>query len=73
MTVVPKNAALRPATLAFFLRLVHDDSGQDIVEYALIAAVMGLASVAGIHGLAASVTNYFNIITSGFNSATATT
>lgn len=27
-------------------RLVHDDSGQDLVEYALLTAVIGLASAA---------------------------
>lgn len=70
--VVPIGAAPLHATIAACLRLLRDDSGQDLIEYALIAAVMGFASVAGIHGLAASVTNYFNIITGGFNNATAT-
>jgi pilus assembly protein Flp/PilA len=69
--VVPAGAASPNATFAACLRLLRDDSGQDLIEYALIAAVMGFASVAGIHGLAASVTNYFNIITGGFNHATA--
>jgi Flp pilus assembly pilin Flp len=69
--VVFSGAASQHAALAACLRFVRDERGQDLIEYALIAAVMGFASVAGIHGLAASVTNYFNIITSGFNNATA--
>jgi Flp pilus assembly pilin Flp len=68
--VLPAGAASFHATLEVCLRFIRDERGQDLIEYALIAAVMGFASVAGIHGLAASVTNYFNIITGGFNNAT---
>jgi Flp pilus assembly pilin Flp len=69
--IVPAGTASLRARLAVVcLRFARDERGQDLIEYALIAAVMGFASVAGIHGLAASVTNYFNIITGGFNNAT---
>jgi pilus assembly protein Flp/PilA len=69
--IIPAGTpSLRAGAAAVCLRFVRDERGQDIIEYALIATVMGLASVAGIHGLAASVTNYFNIITGGFNNAT---
>ena len=69
--IIPVGTApLRASLAAVCLRFVRDERGQDLIEYALIAAVMGFASVAGIHGLAASVTNYFNIITGGFNNAT---
>jgi pilus assembly protein Flp/PilA len=69
--IVPADAASpRDRAAVVCLRFLRDERGQDIIEYALIAAVMGLASVAGIHGLAASVTNYFNIIAGGFNNAT---
>ena len=50
--------------------LWQDDAGQDIVEYALIALVMGLSTVAGVHGLANSVAGDLNLIVSGFNVAT---
>lgn len=31
---------------------VHEDSGQDLVEYALILVVVSLGAVAGLHSLA---------------------
>jgi pilus assembly protein Flp/PilA len=36
-------------------QLCSDESAQDLVEYALIAALIGLAALAGVKGLAASV------------------
>jgi Flp pilus assembly pilin Flp len=48
-----------------------DDCGQDLVEYALIASFMGLASVAGINGLAAKIANDMNLVLGGFNHAIA--
>ena len=49
--------------------LLHDDSGQDMIEYALIATFIGLGTVTGIHGLAASIANYLNIVDGGFNNS----
>jgi pilus assembly protein Flp/PilA len=39
--------------------LIADDSGQDLIEYALLAALIGLASVTAIRGVAASLSNAF--------------
>ena len=36
-------------TLGSF-RLLQDESGQDLIEYALVAALVGLAAVASING-----------------------
>jgi pilus assembly protein Flp/PilA len=66
---VSTGAASLHAALAISLRLIRDDSGQDIIEYALIAATIGLASVAGVHGLANSVANDLNIVVGDFNNA----
>lgn len=68
----PQHA--RPTKISLrqlLVSLCHDDSGQDIVEYALIAVSMGLLTIAGVHGLAASVSNDFNTIINAFNNATA--
>jgi Flp pilus assembly pilin Flp len=46
-------------------RLGRDDTGQDLVEYALLAAFIALASVAGISALRASMLTAY----SGWNSA----
>ena len=52
-------------------RLVCEESGQDMIEYALIAATIGLASVVGVNGLAASVARYMGIVGMGFENALA--
>jgi pilus assembly protein Flp/PilA len=49
--------------------LIGDESGQDMIEYALVAATIGLGTVAGVHGLASSVANYLNIVDGKFDSS----
>ena len=39
--------------------LMTEESGQDLIEYALVAALVGLGSVAAMSGLANSITNTF--------------
>jgi pilus assembly protein Flp/PilA len=51
--------------------LVKEDSGQDLIEYALVAALVGLGSVAAISGLDNSLKNTFNSIGSGLANSTA--
>lgn len=55
----------------FFEHLLQDDSGQDLIEYALVAALIGLGSVAAIGSLANSVMNTFNSIGSSLTNVTA--
>lgn len=38
-----------------FTKLLKDESGQDLVEYALIAAVIGLGTVATLKSLTATI------------------
>jgi pilus assembly protein Flp/PilA len=40
--------------------LVNEDSGQDLIEYALVAALVGLGAVAAMKGLGTSIGNAFN-------------
>src|SRR5450631_2760810 len=50
-------------TAAFFYdRFYSDESGQDLIEYALLAALVGLASVSGTQNMAAAVANEFTHI-----------
>lgn len=51
------------------LRFVEEERGQDMIEYALIAATIGLGTVAGIHGIAASISQYMVTVGDGFNAA----
>ena len=51
--------------------LATEDSGQDLIEYALVAALVGLGSVAAIGGLANSLENTFNAVGTALTSSTA--
>jgi pilus assembly protein Flp/PilA len=51
--------------------LTKEDSGQDLIEYALVAALVGLGAVASITGLANSIGNTFNGVGSTLTNATA--
>lgn len=42
--------------------LVQDESGQDLIEYALVAALIALVAIAGLNGLASSINSEFNMI-----------
>jgi len=43
-----------------FKKLIQDESGQDLIEYALVAALIGLGAVAAMNGLTNSIANTFN-------------
>jgi pilus assembly protein Flp/PilA len=45
--------------LSAFLK---DESGQDLIEYALVAALVGLGALAAMKGLSNSIGNSFNSI-----------
>jgi pilus assembly protein Flp/PilA len=40
-------------------RLFEEESGQDLVEYALLAALLGVACIAGMKLLSGNATNLF--------------
>jgi pilus assembly protein Flp/PilA len=52
-----------------FSKLMADESGQDLIEYALVAALVGLASVAALNGLAAAIGREFTAIEGQFPTA----
>jgi len=51
--------------------LLRDDSGQDLIEYALVAAVLALAAVTGMSTLASNISNAFSAVGSKLSSAVA--
>lgn len=51
--------------------LMTEESGQDLIEYALVAALVGLGSVAAMGTLANSIENTFNSIGSELSAAVA--
>ncbi|MGA8529353.1 MAG: Flp family type IVb pilin [Acidobacteriaceae bacterium] len=42
--------------------LLRDDSGQDLIEYALIAALIALATITAMRGLSNKISTEFNTI-----------
>jgi pilus assembly protein Flp/PilA len=50
--------------------LISQDEGQDLVEYALIVALLSLAAVAGMQSLAAGINGAFSNVTNTLTTAT---
>ncbi len=48
--------------LRLLRNLVNDESGQDLIEYALIAALIAVAAIAAMRGLTNRINNEFNAI-----------
>ena len=52
------------------LRNLHqEESGQDLIEYALVAALIAFAAVTAMNGLATSINSAFSVIGSKLTSA----
>jgi pilus assembly protein Flp/PilA len=49
--------------------LMSEDSGQDLIEYALVAALVGLGAVAAMKGLSNSIGNTFNTVGSSLTNS----
>jgi len=48
---------------AFVVRFLREDQGQDLVEYALIVAAVGLALITTVNQLAAGIVSLYQSIT----------
>jgi pilus assembly protein Flp/PilA len=53
------NGISGPKASKIWAGLLADESGQDLIEYALILAFIALGSVATMQGLAASLGSFF--------------
>ena len=51
--------------------LIADESGQDLIEYALVAALVGLGTLAAMRGLANSTGKAFNGVGNSLTNAVA--
>ncbi|HEX4007513.1 MAG TPA: Flp family type IVb pilin [Acidobacteriaceae bacterium] len=49
--------------------LYADESGQDLIEYALIATLIALVAITGLNGLASNIKSEYSSITNQFSSA----
>ena len=52
-----------------FRQLHQEDAGQDLIEYALIAALIALGAVVGMGFVASAINNAFNAIGSKLSNA----
>ena len=55
-----------------FLRFLKDEQGQDLVEYALIVAAVGLALITTVNTLSQGIANLYSSITADLSSIGAT-
>jgi pilus assembly protein Flp/PilA len=53
----------------FVRSIVLREEGQDLVEYALVVALVAFGAVAGMNTLATAINSTFNTISSDLNSA----
>ena len=62
---------MKPATHLrhSLLSFIRDESGQDLIEYALIAGLIGLAVVAIMTGLSTKIKQSFNSVGNGLTNA----
>jgi pilus assembly protein Flp/PilA len=51
------------------LRFIKETEGQDLIEYALLAALVALGAVAGMQALAGGINAKFSDVSSSLNSA----
>jgi Flp pilus assembly pilin Flp len=51
-----------------FIRLIRDEQGQDLVEYALIVAAVGLALITTVNQLSTAIVSLYSSITQGLAS-----
>ncbi len=50
-------------SMRFFVsRFHHDESGQDLIEYALVAALIAFAAIAGMNFVASTINEAFSKI-----------
>jgi len=57
--------------MAVIKGIIADESGQDLIEYALVASLLGLAAVATLKPLATEIGVVFTAITTSLTSAVA--
>jgi pilus assembly protein Flp/PilA len=53
----------------FWIEFLKEESGQDLIEYTLVAALIGFAAVAGMNTLAGDLNTAFSKIGSKLNAS----
>jgi len=53
----------------FVTRLVRDEQGQDLIEYALLATFVSLVAILGATALGTALNNWYSTVSSNVNGA----
>ena len=56
-------------TIATLKNLLRDESGQDLIEYALVAALIALGAITAMRGLATGLSTAFSSISSNLSAS----
>jgi pilus assembly protein Flp/PilA len=64
-----RSTAFRSYTKTTLSALLHDEDGQDLIEYALVAALVGLGAVSALKGLSTKISGVFTGIGSTLTSS----
>ena len=54
---------------SFATRLLREDDGQDLIEYALLAALIALAAVTAMNSLGGAINTKFDAVSTSLGSA----
>ena len=63
---------MKQAFIRFLVGFLKDEQGQDLVEYALIVAAVGLALITTVNALSTGIANLYSSITASLSSIGAT-
>jgi pilus assembly protein Flp/PilA len=69
MNSTPQKGVLMLRLYLFVRGIVLREEGQDLVEYALVVALIAFAAIAGMKSLATGINSAFATISSDLNSA----
>lgn len=53
----------------FAIRLLRDDEGQDLIEYALLATFVSLLAIIGAQALGGALNNWYSAVSGEVNNA----
>ena len=62
---IRKGKMMRDFMVRFIVRFIREEQGQDLVEYALIVAAVGLALIATVNQLSVAIVSLYSSITQG--------
>jgi len=66
----PRERYMITSTIKLLRNVIKDEDGQDLIEYALVAGLIGIGAVVSLSGLDTKIKTAFNSVGSELTSAT---